>query len=122
MQASTAQLLCFRARSSCSCLLDVTAGVSGASVVELKAELYRAQQDARLAQEGLLDEDRRDRRKAGIDVSGILDKRNAGVEQRNAKDALSYKVAGWFELQQGYSSACSLKEQCPAGIAHASLP
>ncbi|KAL3154674.1 hypothetical protein ABBQ38_011223 [Trebouxia sp. C0009 RCD-2024] len=67
-------------------------GVSGASVVELKAELYRAQQDAKLAQEGLLDEDRRDRRKAGIDVSGILGKGNAGVEQRSAKDDLSYKT------------------------------
>ena len=69
-----------------------TAGVSGASVVELKAELYRAQQDAKLAQEGLLDEDRRDRKKAGIDVSGILGRRNAGVEQRSAKDDLSHKV------------------------------
>lgn len=67
-------------------------GVSGASVVELKAELYRAQQDAKLAQEGLHDEERRDRKKAGIDVSGILERRNAGVEARNAKDNLSYKT------------------------------
>ncbi len=61
-------------------------------MVELKAELYRAQQDAKLAQEGLHDEERRDRKKAGIDVSGILERRNAGVEARNAKDNLSYKV------------------------------
>lgn len=61
-------------------------------MVELKAELYRAQQDAKLAQEGLHDEERRDRKKAGIDVSDILEKRNAGVEARNAKDNLSYKV------------------------------
>lgn len=61
-------------------------------MVELKAELYRAQQDAKLAQEGLLDEDRRDRKRAGIDVSGILERRNAGVEERNARDNLSYKV------------------------------
>jgi len=61
-------------------------------VVELKAELYRAQQDAKLAQEGLHDEERRDRKKAGIDVSDILERRNAGVEARNAKDNLSYKV------------------------------
>lgn len=67
-------------------------GVSGASVVELKAELYRAQQDAKLAQEGLLDEDRRDRKRAGIDVSGILERRNAGVEERDARDNLSYKT------------------------------
>lgn len=80
-----------------------TAGVSGASVVELKAELYRAQQDAKLAQEGLLDEERSDRKKAGIDVSGILGKRNAGVEQRSAKDDLSYKVRACLELQQWYT-------------------
>lgn len=61
-------------------------------MVELKAELYRAQQDAKLAQEGLLDEDRRDRKRAGIDVSGILERRNAGVEERDARDNLSYKV------------------------------
>ena len=61
-------------------------------MVELKAELYRAQQDAKLAQEGLHIEERRDRKKAGIDVSDILEKRNAGVEARNAKDNLSYKV------------------------------
>ncbi|KAL0042503.1 hypothetical protein WJX79_001686 [Trebouxia sp. C0005] len=67
-------------------------GVSGASVVELKAELYRAQQDAKLAQEGLHDEERRDRKKAGIDVADILERRNAGVEARNAKDNLSYKT------------------------------
>ncbi len=72
--------------------LQLVPGVSGASVVELKAELYRAQQDAKLAKEGLLDEDRGDRKKAGIDVSGILQRRNAGVEARNAKDHLSYKV------------------------------
>ena len=90
-------LPCFRAKNLTSCPVH-PAGVSGASVVELKAELYRVQQDAKLAQEGLLDEDRRDRRKAGIDVSGILGKRNAGVEQRSAKDDLSYKVAGWLEL------------------------
>lgn len=60
--------------------------------MELKAELYRAQQDAKLAQEGLLDEDRRDRKKTGIDVSGILGRRNAGVDQRSAKDDISYKV------------------------------
>lgn len=77
-----------------------TAGVSGASVVELKAELYRAQQDAKLAQEGLLDEELTDRKKAGIDVSGILGRRNAGVEQRSAKDDLSYKVRACHELQQ----------------------
>ncbi len=71
---------------------QLSAGVSGASVVELKAELYRAQQDAKLAQEGLHDEERRDRKKAGIDVSDILERRNAGVEARNAKDNLSYKV------------------------------
>ena len=67
------------------------AGVSGASVVELKAELYRAQQDAKLAEDGLGD-DRKDRKKAGIDVSGILGRRNAGVEQRSATDDLAYKV------------------------------
>lgn len=61
-------------------------------MVELKAELYRAQQDAKLAQEGVLNEERRDRKKAGIDVSGILERRNAGVEARSAKDNLSYKV------------------------------
>lgn len=69
------------------------AGVSGASVVELKAELYRAQQDAKLAREGLLDPGVKDRKQAGIDVSDILERRNAGIEARQAADQLAYKVA-----------------------------
>ena len=72
-------------------------------MVELKAELYRAQQDAKLAEEGLLDEDCRDRKQAGIDVSGILGRRNAGVEQRSAKDELMYKV--------GTALSCSVAAQ-----------
>ena len=61
-------------------------------MVQLKAELYRAQQNAKLAEEGVLDEDRRDRKQAGIDVGDILQRRNAGVDERNARDKLSYKV------------------------------
>lgn len=69
-----------------------SAGISGASVVELKAELYRAQQDAKLAREGLLDPGVKDRKQAGIDVSNILDRRNAGIEARQAADQQAYKV------------------------------
>lgn len=69
------------------------AGVSGASVVELKAELYRAQQDAKLIKEGLLDPGVKDRKQAGIDISSILDRRNAGIEARQAADKLAYKAS-----------------------------
>ena len=77
--------------------------------MELKAELYRAQQDAKLAQEGLLDKDCRDRKKAGIDVSGILGRRNAGVEQRSAKDDLSYKVRTALSCSLAVETSDSIK-------------
>ena len=64
--------------------------------MQLKAELYRAQQNAKLAEEGLLDEERRDRKQAGIDVAGILEKRNAGVDERNARDKLLTKVCACY--------------------------
>lgn len=88
-------------------------------MVELKAELYRAQQDAKLAQEGLHDEERRDRKKAGIDVSGILERRNAGVEARNAKDNLSYKVC-YRGLQDTKTAAMLLTflPLCPTAITY----
>eukprot|EP00775_Hariotina_reticulata_P005840 gene5840-6081_t len=60
------------------------AGVSVKGVVELQAQLYRAQEQARLRSEGGVDiTDKHIRRKAGIDVSSI---RNPGVEAREARD------------------------------------
>ena len=82
-----------------------SAGISGASVVELKAELYRAQQDAKLAREGLLDPGVKDLKQAGIDVSNILDRRNAGIEARQAADQRAYKVTITAMLLHALSSS-----------------
>eukprot|EP00879_Flechtneria_rotunda_P004695 GHRR01004959.1.p1 GENE.GHRR01004959.1~~GHRR01004959.1.p1 ORF type:complete len:282 (+),score=121.16 GHRR01004959.1:1188-2033(+) len=59
-------------------------GVSGRGVVELQAQLYRAQEHAKLRAEGGVDiRDKHVRRAAGIDVASI---KNPGVEAREAHD------------------------------------
>ena len=63
-----------------------------AGLVDLKASLYRQEEQARLAREGGLDPaDTSGRRKAGIDVSAFT-RRNAGVEARDKRDRAQLEV------------------------------
>ncbi|KAK9808859.1 hypothetical protein WJX72_005240 [[Myrmecia] bisecta] len=63
-------------------------GVSASSLVDLKAQLYKTQEEARLVKEGKLDPESRGRRTVGIDLS----LRNAGVEERDKRDKLHIKT------------------------------
>ncbi|KAG6554457.1 hypothetical protein Mapa_003835 [Marchantia paleacea] len=64
------------------------AGVGASSIVELRAELYKTQEDVKKAKEGGADVDvLRSRKKIGVP-----EKKNAGVEERAAKDALHLKA------------------------------
>jgi hypothetical protein len=66
--------------------------VGTAGLVDLKASLYRQEEQARLAREGGLDPaDTSGRRKAGIDVSAFT-RRNAGVEARDKRDRAQLEV------------------------------
>uniref|UniRef100_A0A061RW37 Cytochrome b561 ferric reductase transmembrane family protein n=1 Tax=Tetraselmis sp. GSL018 TaxID=582737 RepID=A0A061RW37_9CHLO len=61
-------------------------GVSVNSIVDLKAQLYRTQEQARLRADGMIGpEDLQARRKAGLDVT-LLSRKNAGVEERSRRD------------------------------------
>eukprot|EP00192_Tetraselmis_astigmatica_P018698 CAMPEP_0117680550 /NCGR_PEP_ID=MMETSP0804-20121206/18422_1 /TAXON_ID=1074897 /ORGANISM="Tetraselmis astigmatica, Strain CCMP880" /LENGTH=254 /DNA_ID=CAMNT_0005490075 /DNA_START=327 /DNA_END=1092 /DNA_ORIENTATION=+ len=61
-------------------------GVSASSIVDLKAQLYRTQEEARLRAEGVLGpNDSSTRRKAGYDVTQY-NKKNSGVEERSKRD------------------------------------
>ena len=60
--------------------------------MDLKASLYRQEEQARLVREGVLDPaDTTGRRKAGIDVSAFA-RRNAGVEARDKRDKAQLQV------------------------------
>mmetsp|Transcript_28859 Transcript_28859/g.72399 ORF Transcript_28859/g.72399 Transcript_28859/m.72399 type:complete len:288 (+) Transcript_28859:313-1176(+) len=61
-------------------------GVGASSIVDLKAQLYRGQEEARLRAEGVLDPtDSTTRRRVGVDVTRF-NRRNAGVDARNERD------------------------------------
>ncbi|BFI25736.1 hypothetical protein AXG93_3233s1080 [Marchantia polymorpha subsp. ruderalis] len=62
------------------------AGVGASSIVELRAELYKTQEDVKKAKEGDV-EVVRSRKKIGVP-----EKKNAGVDERAAKDALHLKA------------------------------
>jgi hypothetical protein len=67
-------------------------GVGAAGVLDLKAELYRQQQEAQLAKEDpAAAAARQSRRTAGIDLS-LHARRNSGVEQRDRRDREQTKV------------------------------
>ena len=69
----------------CCCL-----GVTASTLVDLKAQLYRTQEELRLGGEaGDRVKARATRRKAGID----LGTKNRGVEERDLKDKLQVKVS-----------------------------
>ncbi|KAL2653091.1 hypothetical protein R1flu_021219 [Riccia fluitans] len=63
------------------------AGVGASSIVELRAELYKTQEDVKKAKDGGVDLDTlRSRKKIGV-----TDRKNSGVEERAARDALHLK-------------------------------
>ncbi|KAL3684897.1 hypothetical protein R1sor_002919 [Riccia sorocarpa] len=63
------------------------AGVGASSIVELRAELYKTQEDVKKAKEAGVDLDAlRSRKKIGV-----IDRKNVGVEDRAARDALHLK-------------------------------
>ncbi|GIL70768.1 hypothetical protein Vretimale_3851 [Volvox reticuliferus] len=63
-------------------------GVSGSSILELQAQLYRVQENAKLRANGV---DLPDRRTAGLNVAAFMKGRNAGVEERDRRDKLEIK-------------------------------
>ncbi|GLI58636.1 hypothetical protein VaNZ11_000373 [Volvox africanus] len=63
-------------------------GVSGSSILELQAQLYQAQENAKLRASGM---DLPDRRTSGLNVAAFMKGRNAGVEDRDRKDKLEVK-------------------------------
>lgn len=68
-------------------------GVSAASIVELRAQLYKSQEIHNNRQENGVDgANERSRRKAGINIADIYAKQNAGVEARAEKDRLQLKA------------------------------
>lgn len=69
------------------------AGVSAASLVALKAEMYKAQQEAALVREGKLDgEQLRARRRGGSGLAAVTQRGNAGVAERDRRDRLELKT------------------------------
>ncbi len=61
-------------------------GVGAGGVLDIKAALYRQQQQAHQAQEDpSIAAERKSRKTAGVDVS-LLVRRNAGVEARDQRD------------------------------------
>lgn len=77
------------------------AGVSAASIVDLQAQLYQAQEAARLAKEGNIDVgEKHARRRAGVDVKGLLGPSNPGVQARDQRDRLHVKVCNCILIQE----------------------
>lgn len=67
-------------------------GVGASSLVAMQAQVFRAQQQAALVREGKLDpEEIRARRKGP--VAALLERKNAGVAQRDARDRQEIKTA-----------------------------
>ncbi|KAI8472018.1 MAG: hypothetical protein J3K34DRAFT_458019 [Monoraphidium minutum] len=70
-------------------------GVGDTGVVELQAQLYRTQQQVAQWKEGGLDpDDKHVRRRAGLDVSQLVGRSNAGVAERANADRLALKTTG----------------------------
>ena len=66
-------------------------GVSGATIMDLQAQLYQTQQAARMSKETGAAASSRQRAnlKAGLP---LMDKRNPGIEARDQRDRLELKV------------------------------
>ncbi len=71
--------------------LPFNAGVSATSAVAFKSNLMQAHTEAQLVAEGALDaDDLRARRKGSM--ASLLEKKNAGVADRDQRDRLHIKV------------------------------
>ena len=69
------------------------AGVSTATVYDMQAQLYQAQEHARQRREGVADvSDKSVRRRTGLDISELIGQKNWGVEERAKRDKLELKV------------------------------
>ena len=76
--------------TTCVCLHT---GVGNRGMLDMKAVLYKEQQEAERAQrDPVLAAERRSRRTVGLDVSK-LKSRNQGVDQRNRRDMQHVKVS-----------------------------
>ena len=76
-----------------SSLLFASSGVSAASLMDLQAQLYQTQESVRMRQDGSAPgEKAASRRKVGVDVVALMDRKNAGVESRDQQDRLHVKV------------------------------
>eukprot|EP00877_Chromochloris_zofingiensis_P012125 jgi/Chrzof1/7166/Cz02g13160.t1 len=70
-------------------------GVSTSGIVELQAQLYRTQEHVRQRQDGSIDvHDKHVRPSAGPSMASIIQRRNAGVDARDARDKLQLKATG----------------------------
>jgi hypothetical protein len=87
----------------------VTTGVTGTSILELQAQLYRTQEHTRGRKDGPLDP-LDSARRTGLSVAELMKGRNAGVEERDKKDKLSIKVGarrGGHWPRAGWVSVCN---------------
>ena len=76
--------------STCVCLHT---GVGNRGMLDMKAVLYKEQQEAERAQrDPVIAAERRSRRTVGLDVSKLKG-RNQGVDQRNTRDMQHVKVS-----------------------------
>eukprot|EP01025_Chloroclados_australasicus_P033027 TRINITY_DN3356_c0_g1_i2.p4 TRINITY_DN3356_c0_g1~~TRINITY_DN3356_c0_g1_i2.p4 ORF type:complete len:123 (+),score=10.20 TRINITY_DN3356_c0_g1_i2:215-583(+) len=69
-------------------------GVTGSSLLELQAQFYRGQES--VADGSWIEAARKSRRHAGI---ALFEKKNAGVEQRDAGDKLFVKSADQYWMK-----------------------
>lgn len=87
-------------------------GVSDAGVVQLQAQLYRTQQHVAQWKEGGLDpSDKHVRRRAGIDVSQVMQRSNAGVGDRDRVDRLELKKVAGEGAERLAESAAALERK-----------
>ena len=67
------------------------AGVGAGGLIELRAQLYRTQEQARLVRDG--EAERQPRRKGPLELGGSTGSgRNAGVGERNQRDMAQIQV------------------------------
>jgi hypothetical protein len=64
-------------------------GVTSSSILELQAQLYQAQEIAKLRASGV---EVPDRRTSGLNVAALLQRKNAGVDERDRRDREAIKV------------------------------
>ena len=74
-----------------SWVVALGAGVGAGGLIELRAQLYRTQEQARLVRDG--EAERQPRRKGPLELGGSTGNgRNAGIEERNQRDMAQIQV------------------------------